>query len=125
MIYRAVNIFSIKIQGLKLQCADHVEKWTINLIAAVNEKKKMSRLGISKISNTLIDNAEDVDIVMPMYNLVECGQNYSITPVYGILLEKKLMMSMVILLDTKQKQQEIHQKDLEMKEMQINYQYQL
>ena len=40
MIYRAVNIFSIKIQGLKLQCADHVEKWTINLIAAVNEKKK-------------------------------------------------------------------------------------
>ena len=102
MIYRAVNIFSIKIQGLKLQCADHVEKWTINLIAAVNEKK-MSRLGISKISNTLIDNAEDVDIVIPMYNLVECGQNYSITPVYGILLEKKLMMSMVILLDTKQK----------------------
>ena len=52
---------------------------------------------------TKIDNAEDVDIVMPMYNLVECSQNDSITPVYGILLEKKLMMSMVILLDTKQK----------------------
>ena len=26
---------------------------------------------ISKIHNTLIDNAEDLDIVMPMYNLIE------------------------------------------------------
>ena len=26
---------------------------------------------ISKINNTLIDNAEDLDIVMPMYNLIE------------------------------------------------------
>ena len=26
---------------------------------------------ISKINNTLIDNAEDLDIVMPMYNLLE------------------------------------------------------
>ena len=26
---------------------------------------------ISKINNTFIDNAEDIDIVMPMYNLLE------------------------------------------------------
>ena len=26
---------------------------------------------ISVISNTLIDNAKDIDIVMPMYNLIE------------------------------------------------------
>ena len=26
---------------------------------------------ISKINNTLIDNAEDLDIAMPMYNLLE------------------------------------------------------
>ena len=26
---------------------------------------------ISKINNTLIDNAEDFDVVMPMYNLIE------------------------------------------------------
>ena len=26
---------------------------------------------ISKINNTLIDNAEDLGIVMPMYNLIE------------------------------------------------------
>ena len=34
---------------------------------------------ITKINNTLIDNAEDVDIVMPMYNLTEYSKNYSKT----------------------------------------------
>ena len=31
----------------------------------------------SKINNTLIDNAEDLDIVMLMYNLLEYSKNYS------------------------------------------------
>ena len=31
---------------------------------------------ISKINNVLIDNAEDLDIVMPMYNLLEYSKNY-------------------------------------------------
>ena len=31
---------------------------------------------ISKINNTLIDNAEDLDVVMPMYNLLEYSKNY-------------------------------------------------
>ena len=31
---------------------------------------------ISKINNILIDNVEDLDIVMPMYNLLECSKNY-------------------------------------------------
>ena len=30
---------------------------------------------ISKINNVLIDNAEDLDIVMPMYNLLEYSKN--------------------------------------------------
>ena len=34
---------------------------------------------ISKINNVLIDNAEDLDSVMPMYNLLECSKNYSKT----------------------------------------------
>ena len=34
---------------------------------------------ISKINNTLIDNAEDVDIVIPMYDLIEYSKNYSKT----------------------------------------------
>ena len=28
------------------------------------------------MNNTLIDNAEDLDIVMPMYNLIEYSKNY-------------------------------------------------
>ena len=31
---------------------------------------------ISKINNMLIDNAEDLDLVMPMYNLIEYSKNY-------------------------------------------------
>ena len=34
---------------------------------------------ISKINNTQIDNAEYIDIVMPMYNLIENSDNYSKT----------------------------------------------
>ena len=33
-----------------------------------------------KINGTLIGNAEDLAIVMPMYNLLEYSQNYSMTP---------------------------------------------
>ena len=32
---------------------------------------------ISKINNTQIDNAEYIDIVIPMYTLIEYGDNYS------------------------------------------------
>ena len=31
---------------------------------------------ISRINNTDIDNAQDIDIVMPMYNLIEYSHNY-------------------------------------------------
>ena len=31
---------------------------------------------ISKINIALIDNAEDLDIVIPMYNLLECSKHY-------------------------------------------------
>ena len=34
---------------------------------------------ISKINNAPMDNAEDLDIVMPMYNLIEYSKNYSKT----------------------------------------------
>ena len=33
----------------------------------------------SKINNTQIDNAEDIDVVMPMYNLTEYSNDYSKT----------------------------------------------
>ena len=34
---------------------------------------------ISKINNTLIDNAEDLNIVIPMNNFIEYSKNYSKT----------------------------------------------
>ena len=34
---------------------------------------------ISKINNTEIDNAKDIDILMPMYNLIEYSDSYSKT----------------------------------------------
>ena len=35
---------------------------------------------ISKINGELVENAEDLDIVMPMYNLLEYSKNYEKTP---------------------------------------------
>ena len=35
--------------------------------------------GLSEIHNTQIDNAKDIDIIMPMYNLIEYSGNYSKT----------------------------------------------
>ena len=44
---------------------------------------------ISKISNTQIDNAEYIDIVMSMYSLIECSNNYSKTSeAYDIIVKK-------------------------------------
>ena len=34
---------------------------------------------ISKINNTFVDNGEDLDIVMSMYNLLEYSDNYFMT----------------------------------------------
>ena len=35
----------------------------------------------SKINGVQIDNAEDLDVIMPMYNLLECSKNYRKTTV--------------------------------------------
>ena len=43
---------------------------------------------VSKISNTFIDNAEDLDIVMPMYNLPEYNKNCSRTRKFLELLQR-------------------------------------
>ena len=43
--------------------------------------EKINRLCISKINNTFIDNAEDLDTVMPMYNLLEYRNNCFMTTV--------------------------------------------
>ena len=49
---------------------------------AFNEKKLVFKNNapfincISKINGIKIDNAEDLDVVMPMYNLLEYSKNY-------------------------------------------------
>ena len=43
---------------------------------------------ISKINCIKIDKAEDLDVVMPMYNLLEYSKNYKKQQiVYGVLIE--------------------------------------
>ena len=43
---------------------------------------------ISEINNTQIDNAKDIDVVMPVYNSIECSYNYSkTTGSYGNTIE--------------------------------------
>ena len=63
-----------------------VVKGTITLDGAANANKRNKGTAfknnapfiscISKINNTLIDNAKDLDVVMPMYNLLEYSKNY-------------------------------------------------
>ena len=49
---------------------------------------------ISEINNTQVDNAKDIDIVMPMYNLIEYSDNYVKTQgVYGNTIEMNQMIT--------------------------------
>ena len=41
--------------------------------------EKINRLCISKINNTFIENTENLDNVMPMYNLLGYRNNYFMT----------------------------------------------
>ena len=43
---------------------------------------------ISKVNNTFIDNAEDLDVVMPMYNLIEYSKSYRKTMEFVELLQR-------------------------------------
>ena len=91
MIYQAVSTLIIKTSMLRSDLCDYsrgyiVVKRTRDLLAAAtneNDKAEKSvafkdnapfKSCISKINSTLIDNAEDLDRVMPMYNLLEYSQ---------------------------------------------------
>ena len=51
-----------------------------------------------KIDGTTIDDAEDLDLVMPMYNLIEYRSNYSEQQeVYGFILRMKQLILMQML----------------------------
>ena len=60
---------------------------------------------ISEINNTQIDNAKDIDIVMPMYNLIEYSDNYAkTTGSYGNIVKiyqlEMLMVKLLFLVQT-------------------------
>ena len=57
---------------------------------------------ITKINNELIEDAEDLDIVMPMYNLLEYSKNYrkTIGSFYNYYRDELMMMLMIIILIT-------------------------
>ena len=88
MIYQVVLFKNIRFKTLMLRSdlcdlcdAYIVVKRVMNIktVANTNINKKEAvfknnapfKSSITKINNTLIDNAEDLDIVMPMYNLLE------------------------------------------------------
>ena len=51
-----------------------------NLIKSISYRNNAPFIScISKINGVLIDNAEDLDVVMPLYNLTEYSKNYSKT----------------------------------------------
>ena len=76
-----------------------VVKWRISVSGTNDTKKRNKKLTfktnipfrsyVSKVNNTFIDNAEDLNIVMPMYNLLDCSDNCSMTSVYGFVTEMK------------------------------------
>ena len=73
---------------------------------------------ISKINGVKIDNAEDLDIVMPMYNLLEYSKNYTKTTgsLWNYYRDERSnplssnSKTQILLLNTKQILQEKHQK---------------
>ena len=58
---------------------DNDNKRNKKLVYKNNKNNASSRSSISKINNRSIDNAEDLDIFMPMYNLLKYSDNYSMT----------------------------------------------
>ena len=78
MIYRVVNFLLTKILKRRISIKGSN--------AANRRNKKLTfkndtsfRSCISKIDNAFIDNAENLGIVMPMYNLLEYSDSYSVT----------------------------------------------
>ena len=54
---------------------------------------------ISKINNVLTDNAQDLDVVMPMYNLLEYSKNYKKEQeVCGIITGMRLTILLLIMM---------------------------
>ena len=58
-----------------------VNKEVNNNATEYNKKNIINKYNKTETNNTEIDNAEDIDTVMPMYNLIKYSDNYSKTSV--------------------------------------------
>ena len=101
MIYQVVNILSIrrfKTPVLRSDMCDYSDEYIvvterITVTGSDNANRRNKKLTfkndvpfrscISKLNNTFIDNSEDLDIVILIYNLLEYSDNYSMAS--GIL----------------------------------------
>ena len=53
---------------------------------------------IKKIDTTTVDVAEDLDLVIPTYNFIDCSSNYSETMgIFGFILKMKQLILVLIL----------------------------
>ena len=93
-IYNDERQIRFKTSMLRSDLCDYCDAYIwvkgIVTVEAVNDVSKRNRpiilknnapfiSCVSKINNELIENAEDLDIVMPMYNLLEYNKNYKKT----------------------------------------------
>ena len=95
-VYNVISQINFKTTMLKSSLCDYSDAYilvkgtiTVNSTAAqgatannINKKVIFKNCApftnyISEINNTQIDNAKDIDIVMPMYNLIEYSDNYA------------------------------------------------
>ena len=57
-----------------------------------------SLIASQKINGTKIDNAEDLDVIMTMYNLLEYSKNYKKRQVVcGIIIEMSQVVQLMII----------------------------
>ena len=66
---------------------------------------------ISKINGRKIDNAEDLDVVIPMYNLIEYSKNYRKTTGVGkLIIEMNQVILFLLILNTLDTRQVLQEK---------------
>ena len=74
------------------------------------KKNAPFRSCISKINNTFVDNTEDFEIIMPMYNQLEYSDNYSMASrsLWNYYRDKIKIMILLILGQITTRQQQVN-----------------
>ena len=96
--YNAANEITYNTEVLKSNLCDYKDAYVlvlgdITVIGASQTQVAFKNCApltkcITKISETTIDNAENFDLVIPMYNLIEYSSNYSGKTRFMILFKR-------------------------------------